>query len=50
MLKRGRDKTILGEVIDVVSRWPEFAKLAGVPASQSKQIARVHRLTFPAGI
>ncbi|MGQ0698943.1 MAG: type II toxin-antitoxin system HipA family toxin [Panacagrimonas sp.] len=49
MLKRGRDKIILGEVVDAVQRWPEFAKQAGVPDAQRKQIARVHRLAFRAG-
>ncbi|HEY1076641.1 MAG TPA: HipA domain-containing protein [Fontimonas sp.] len=48
MLKRGRDKILLEEVISAVRRWPEFAKQAGVPAAQWRQIARQHRLRFDA--
>lgn len=48
-LKRGRDTAILGEVCDAVSRWPEFAKRAGVMDTQRKQIARGHRLRFAGG-
>lgn len=47
MLKRGREKAILEEVCEAVSRWPEFAKDAGVTGAQRKQIGRAHRLVFP---
>ncbi|MFA5939500.1 MAG: type II toxin-antitoxin system HipA family toxin [Sinimarinibacterium sp.] len=46
MLKRGQDKAILEEVCDAVSRWPEFARQAGVTDVQRKQIVRAHRLKF----
>lgn len=46
MLKRGRDKAILEEVCDAVRRWPGFARQAGVPVTQRKQIARSHRLKW----
>lgn len=45
-LKRGRDKALLEEVCEAVSRWPVFANQAGVPDTQRKQIARTHRLKF----
>ncbi len=48
MLKRGRDKLLLEEVIAAVARWPEFAKKAGVAPEQRKQIARGHRLNITA--
>jgi serine/threonine-protein kinase HipA len=43
-LKRGRDKAMLEEVSEAVSRWPTFAKEAGVVDAQRKQIGRTHRL------
>ncbi len=46
MLKRGRDKIILDEVLDAVRRWPEFAEKAGVTGIQRKQIGRAHRMSF----
>ncbi|HWU68327.1 MAG TPA: HipA domain-containing protein [Stenotrophobium sp.] len=46
MLKRGRDKAILEEVCEAVRRWPEFAREAGVPPVQVRQIGRTHRLRF----
>ena len=49
MLKRGRDKMILEEVCDAVSRWPEFAKQVGVPDTQRRQIGGTHRLKFTEG-
>lgn len=48
-LKRGRDKEILTDVCEAVSRWQEFAKAAGVAGAQRKQIGRAHRLKFVAG-
>lgn len=47
MMKRGRDKSILEEVCDAVSRWPQFAEQAGVSPVQTQQIARAHRLSIP---
>jgi len=47
MMKRGRDKAILEEVCDAVSRWPQFAEQAGVSPAQTQQIARAHRLSIP---
>ncbi len=46
MLKRGRDKVILGEVCDAVRGWRGFAQQAAVPDAQLKQIGRMHRLRF----
>jgi serine/threonine-protein kinase HipA len=46
MLKRGRDKALLDEVRDAVSRWPEFAQQAGLSDVQREQIGRAHRLVF----
>nr|MDA3915288.1 hypothetical protein [Oleiagrimonas sp.] len=46
MLKRGRDKVILEEVIETVRRWPAFAEQAGLSELQTEQIARAHRLVF----
>jgi serine/threonine-protein kinase HipA len=43
-LKRGRDKAILQEVRDAVSRWQEFADQAGVAERFRKQIASLHRI------
>ncbi len=48
MLKRGRDKALLEQVTEAVSRWPEFAKQAGVAPEQRKQIGRTHRLEIAA--
>ncbi len=48
-LKRGRDKIMLEEVCEAVSRWPAFAKEAGVLDAQRKPIARTHRLKFADG-
>lgn len=46
MLKRGRDKVLLGQVCDAVRSWREFAQQAAVPDAQRKQIGRTHRLIF----
>lgn len=43
-LKRGRDKAILREVRDAVSRWQAFADRAGVAERFRKQIASLHRI------
>ncbi len=43
-MKRGRDKAIIEEVQDAVSRWSYFAKEAGVSESWRDRIANTHRL------
>ena len=43
-LKRGRDKAILDEVLDAVSRWPTFAQEAEVDPRFREQIAELHRV------
>ncbi len=42
-LKRGRAAAILRDVQEAVSRWPEFAEAAGVPAHSARRIGAVHR-------
>ena len=37
-MKRGRAETILGEVQETVSRWPDYADEAGVNPVQRDQI------------
>lgn len=43
-MKRGRAETIVGEVIDAVHRWREFADEARVDPQQIDSIAAAHRL------
>ena len=43
-LKRGRAKAIVAEVCEAVSRWPEFARKAGVYTSHRRNISKHHRL------
>jgi serine/threonine-protein kinase HipA len=43
ILKRSAIEEILGEVDDVIGRWPQFADQAHVPAKWRKQIAANHR-------
>ena len=43
-MKRGRAKTILTEVLDAVTGWPEFAAEAGLPGDQTESIRRAFRL------
>jgi serine/threonine-protein kinase HipA len=43
-MKRGRAETILGEVQDTVSRWPDYAEEAGVHPVQRNQIHHALRL------
>ena len=45
-LKRGSPEAILIEVMDKVKEWPRYAKMAGVPGSQSDKITRTLRLKF----
>jgi serine/threonine-protein kinase HipA len=49
LLKRGRADAILSDVVDAVSRWPEFAKAAKVDRAWRDTIAASLRLKFPAG-
>ena len=43
-LKRGRDKAIVDEVREAVSRWPVFADEAAVEPRFRQQIAALHRI------
>ena len=49
LMKRGRAETILGEVREAVSRWPEFAERARVAGEWREKIGKSHRLEIPAG-
>ena len=42
-LKRGRATEIVGQVVQAVSRWGEFAEQAGVPGEAMRKIANSHR-------
>jgi serine/threonine-protein kinase HipA len=42
-MRRGRAVAITREVTDAVTRWPEFARKAGVTAEQVAVIGAVHR-------
>jgi len=46
-LIRGRDETILREVVDVVAVWPRFAQDAGVDPEMLRAAQRTHRLKLP---
>lgn len=48
-LKQGRADAILGEIVEVVSRWKGFADEAGVEKRMIKQIEATHRLSFEQG-
>jgi serine/threonine-protein kinase HipA len=43
-MKRGRAETIVGEVREVVSRWKEYARKAGVPTAWQEKIQHTLRL------
>jgi len=43
-MKRGRAASIIGEVIEVVSRWRDYAEEAGVTAEQRDRIQNTMRL------
>jgi len=43
-MQRGRADRILDEVLETVSRWPEYAKEAGVPRDWRHAIRKQHRL------
>ena len=45
-MKRGRAETIVGEVTEVVARWPEFAENVGLDDDRAAQIAATHRLAL----
>lgn len=38
MMKKGRAETILDEVLEVASKWPEYAEKAGVPEATANSI------------
>ncbi|NKB88493.1 MAG: type II toxin-antitoxin system HipA family toxin [Acidobacteria bacterium] len=46
LLPRGRAKRILGQCVDVVSQWSEFAAGAEVPEDAASRIAAAHRLRW----
>jgi len=46
-LKRGRAQTILTEVTETVSQWPNFADQAGLPRKETKATQQAFRLTLP---
>ena len=43
-MKRGRAEAIVAEVLAVVSKWPDYARDAGVPAAWRQRIRETHRL------
>ena len=47
LMKRGRAKMIIEEVVDAVKRWPEFAAAAQIADEWRNGIGKMHRLTFP---
>jgi len=40
---KSQDK-IMDEIVEVISKWPDFAKEAGVSSSQIRSIGQTHRL------
>jgi serine/threonine-protein kinase HipA len=46
LLKRGQEKLIIADVLDVVTRWREYAKQAGIPTQTSENIYKTLRLSF----
>jgi serine/threonine-protein kinase HipA len=44
MMKKGRAESILAEVVEVTSRWPEYAGKAGVPEPTLKKVQNSMRL------
>lgn len=46
VMKRGRSRAILDEVVAAVRRWPEFAYRAGVPEDWIRRVATAHRLEW----
>jgi serine/threonine-protein kinase HipA len=48
MMKRGRAERILSEVLEVTSKWPDYADKAGVPQPTARKIQNAMRLDgFP---
>jgi serine/threonine-protein kinase HipA len=48
MMKRGRAERILSEVLEVTSKWPDYADQAGVPQPTARKIQNAMRLDgFP---
>jgi serine/threonine-protein kinase HipA len=43
-MKRGSEKSIISEVLDVVSGWPGYAEIAGIPEHTSEKIHKAFRL------
>jgi serine/threonine-protein kinase HipA len=43
-MKRGRAETIVAEVQEAVSHWPNYAEAAGVPKTMQRRIERTLRL------
>ena len=44
LMKRGQEKLIIAEVLDVVSNWRKYAKDAGIPGQTSDRIYQALRL------
>jgi len=44
LMKRGQEKLIIAEVLDVVSKWREYAKSAGIAKQTTEKIYRALRL------
>ena len=42
-------RTVIDEIIDVVSRWPDFAQRADLPIERTRQIGAAHRLVLAKG-
>jgi len=47
LMKRGRAKTILHEVIDTINDWPTYAAKADISEEWAQEIQSYHRLYFP---
>ena len=44
LLKRGQEKLIIAEVLDIVTNWREYARQTGIPAQTSNNIYKTLRL------
>jgi serine/threonine-protein kinase HipA len=49
LMKRGRAAAIMGEVLEAVKQWPEFAARAKLSDVLRERIQKQHRLDFPKG-
>jgi len=47
VMKRGRARTIVEEVLTALHRWPEFADQARLGEEWRDKIQKTHRLSFP---